>query len=86
MLGLAAPYGDGDVSHGGAVRGPVPVVLSGRDQDHVPLGDRDRLGIRDNLAGSLGNDQDLVSAMLVKLVARARVEANYAEVKVFAVS
>src|SRR4029078_3806575 len=82
LLGLAALASDGDVSHGGGVRGAVPVVLAGRDDDDVTRVDDLLLVVGRDHAGALGDDEDLVASVLVKLVARAGAEAHDAQVEV----
>src|SRR5205823_9422116 len=78
---LAVLARDGDVGHGGAARGAVPVILVGRDQDDVALRDGLLLVVRCDFAGPFGNHQNLVAGVLVELVARAGAEVDDAKVK-----
>ena len=85
LLGLAALDGDGDVGHGGGVRGAVPVVLAGGDDGDVALGDLNYFVAGGDFADAFGDDEDLVAAVLVELVADAGAEMDDAEVEVVAV-
>ena len=60
--------GYGDVGHGGAVGGAVPVILSRGYDHHVALFNNNFLCVVDDFANAFGDDQDLIAAVLVEFV------------------
>ena len=68
---------NGDVRHGGGRRGAVPVLLAGREPDHIAgpdFLDRPALALRPAAAGR--DDQGLAERMRVPCGARARLERD----------
>ena len=72
---------DGNVAHRCGPGCAVPVVLARRNQNHVTRANGALLLIGGHHPGALGDDQDLITGVLVELVARTGAEVDDAEVE-----
>src|SRR5262245_22409921 len=80
--GLAVqPFCDGDMCHRGCRSRAVPVLLAGREPDHISrLDDFDRTSLPLHPAGAERDDQDLTEGVGMPRSARARLEGDTARV------
>src|SRR5918999_2784636 len=82
---LAALDRDGDVGHRRMVGGAMPMVLTSRNNYHIAFINRYHFMVGCHLAGAFGDNQNLVAAVLVELVAGTGAEVDNAKVEVVAV-
>ena len=76
MLRLAALYGDSNVGHRRGVGSAVPVVFAGGDDGDIALAYHHGFVTGCHGAGAVGNDEDLVTAVLVELVTYTGADAR----------
>src|SRR5207249_2875111 len=81
LLSLRVLRLDGDVAHRRRARRTVPVVLARGDEHDVAFANSALFSVRGDDSRALGDDQDLIRGVLVKLVPRPRCEVDDAEVE-----